>query len=52
MMSVPGINPGSTSATMGAASMPIPNPMDPCMQEASMIATATTEYAATLTLSQ
>ena len=41
MISVPGISFGSTIATIGAASMPIPNPIDACMQDASMIATAT-----------
>ena len=43
MISVPGIRPGSTSATIGAASMPMPKPIDACRHDASRIATATTQ---------
>lgn len=39
-------------ATMGAASIPMPKPIEACMHDARMIATATIEYAATLMLSQ
>ena len=42
MIRVPGIRPGSTIATMGAASIPMPNPIDACRHDASRIAPATT----------
>src|SRR3546814_9169200 len=42
MISVPGTRPGSTMATTGAASMPMPNPMEPCRQDAKRTAIATT----------
>lgn len=44
MISVAGISAGSTIATTGAASMPMPNPIDACMHEASTMAAAITEY--------
>ena len=43
MISVPGISAGSTMATTGAASMPMPNPIDACRHDASRIAIAMTE---------
>jgi hypothetical protein len=46
---VPGTRLGSMTATIGAASIPRPNPIDACMHDASRIATATTVNPATLT---
>ena len=43
MISVPGISAGSTTATTGAASMPMPKPIDACRHDANRIATAMTE---------
>ena len=39
---MPGMSPGSTSATTGAASMPMPKPIEACMAAASTTATAMT----------
>ena len=40
MISVPGMSPGSMSATIGAASNPMPNPIDDCSADASRTAPA------------
>ena len=42
MISVPGIRLGSISATTGAASIPMPKPIEACRHDASRTAIATT----------
>jgi hypothetical protein len=48
-MSVAGSRAGSTMATTGAASIPMPKPVDACRQAARKITTAIAAYSAPVT---